>query len=188
MSSIEDKIYKLRKRRGLSQEELAEAVGVSRQTISKWEMGRAVPDTTNIIELSRFFEVELGYFILNEDECIAEACGGCDMEVANLEAAECDPDEKPSVGRRRGPIVIVLVCLGILACAFIFITICLGIMAFSTSARDGSIEKIYFSNLDLSFADLFLIFIVISVLLVIGIAIICISIALRNKKKKQNGG
>lgn len=181
MSSIEDKIYKLRKRRGLSQEELAEAVGVSRQTISKWEMGRAVPDTTNIIELSRFFEVELGYFILNEDECIAEACGGCDMEVANLEAAECDPDEKPSVGRRRGPIVIVLVCLGILACVFIFITICLGIMAFSPS-DERDVETIYFSELNITTFDLFMFSGIIASILVTCVVIIAVVIVVRNKK------
>ena len=56
---IGNKISELRKKRGLSQEELAEKVGVARQTISKWELGETSPDLKQSKELSKIFKVSL---------------------------------------------------------------------------------------------------------------------------------
>ena len=54
-----NKIMKLRKQLGLSQEELAEKLGVARQTISKWELGETAPDLKQSKELSKIFNVSL---------------------------------------------------------------------------------------------------------------------------------
>lgn len=56
---IGNNIVNLRKKRGLSQEELAEKVGVARQTISKWELGETSPDLKQAKELSKIFNVSL---------------------------------------------------------------------------------------------------------------------------------
>lgn len=56
---IGEKIFKLRKKNSLSQEELAEKMGVARQTISKWELGETSPDLKQAKELSRIFKVSL---------------------------------------------------------------------------------------------------------------------------------
>ena len=56
---IGKKIVDLRKKNGLSQEELAEEVGVARQTISKWELGETSPDLKQAKELSNIFNVSL---------------------------------------------------------------------------------------------------------------------------------
>ena len=56
---IGNKIMELRKKSGLSQEELAEKVGVARQTISKWELGETSPDLKQSKELSKIFKVSL---------------------------------------------------------------------------------------------------------------------------------
>ena len=56
---IGKKIMNLRKKNGLSQEELAEKVGVARQTISKWELGETSPDLKESKELSKIFNVSL---------------------------------------------------------------------------------------------------------------------------------
>ena len=56
---IGKKIMDLRKKNGLSQEELAEKVGVARQTISKWELGETSPDLKQSKELSKIFKVSL---------------------------------------------------------------------------------------------------------------------------------
>ena len=56
---IGKKIMELRKKNGLSQEELAEKVGVARQTISKWELGETSPDLKQSKELSNIFKVSL---------------------------------------------------------------------------------------------------------------------------------
>ena len=61
-----EKLYKLRKNSGLSQEQLAEQLNVSRQAISKWEQGTAVPESEKLITISNYFGVTVDY-LLKED-------------------------------------------------------------------------------------------------------------------------
>lgn len=63
---LADKILNLRKARGMSQDDLAEKLNVSRQAISRWEMGTAQPDTPNVLQLSKLFGVTTDY-LLNDD-------------------------------------------------------------------------------------------------------------------------
>ncbi|MGM9631238.1 helix-turn-helix domain-containing protein [Butyricicoccus sp.] len=61
--TISDRIRELRRARGISQEELAEEIGVSRQAVSKWESGQSVPDLDRVIALSDYFEVTTDYLL-----------------------------------------------------------------------------------------------------------------------------
>jgi len=61
-----DKLFQLRKKTGLTQAELADTLNVSRQAISKWEMGTTVPDVANILALSRVFNVTVDYLVNDE--------------------------------------------------------------------------------------------------------------------------
>ena len=63
-----EKIQRLRKVNGLSQEELASQLTVSRQAISKWELGESVPDTENVVQLSKLFGVSTDYLLNDEYE------------------------------------------------------------------------------------------------------------------------
>ena len=63
---LSDKIIGLRKSNGMSQEDLAEKLNVSRQAISRWESGTAMPDASNILQLSKLFGVTTDY-LLNDD-------------------------------------------------------------------------------------------------------------------------
>lgn len=65
MMKLSDKLVGLRKSAGMSQEELAEKLNVSRQAVSRWEMGTAMPDAVNILQLSKLFHVTTDY-LLNE--------------------------------------------------------------------------------------------------------------------------
>ena len=56
------KIYRLRKEKGMSQEELAAQLTVSRQAISKWELGESIPDTENVMRL-KLFDVTTDYLL-----------------------------------------------------------------------------------------------------------------------------
>ena len=67
--TLGEKIQKLRKQRGLSQEALAEKVTVTRQTISKWELGQSTPDLDFIAQLSDIFNVSSDYLIKDEMSC-----------------------------------------------------------------------------------------------------------------------
>ena len=71
-----EKLQKLRRESGLSQEKLAEQLHVSRQAISKWELGTAAPDTDNIVRLSKFFQVPLEYLMLEDCTDPARPSGG----------------------------------------------------------------------------------------------------------------
>ena len=53
--NITEKLIQLRKSKGISQEELAEKLDVSRQAISRWENGTALPDANNILALSKLW-------------------------------------------------------------------------------------------------------------------------------------
>lgn len=61
--NIADRIQNLRKNNGVSQEELADKIGVSRQAVSKWESEQSLPDIEKIILLSDFFDVTTDYLL-----------------------------------------------------------------------------------------------------------------------------
>ena len=63
---LEEKLVSLRKAKGLSQLKLAEMMNVSRQAISRWEVGTAVPSTENLKYLGRLYDVPLEY-LLHDD-------------------------------------------------------------------------------------------------------------------------
>ncbi len=61
--SIADRIQQLRKSKGISQEELADRIGVSRQAVSKWESEQSIPDIEKIILLSDYFETTTDFLL-----------------------------------------------------------------------------------------------------------------------------
>ena len=61
-----NKLYELRKKKGLSQEELANRLNVSRQTISKWEVGDSTPDMEKLAAISELFQVSLEELVLDK--------------------------------------------------------------------------------------------------------------------------
>lgn len=61
--NIADRIQSLRKSKGISQEQLADVVGVSRQAVSKWESEQTIPDLEKIILMSEYFEVTTDYIL-----------------------------------------------------------------------------------------------------------------------------
>mgnify|MGYP003288265995 CR=1 FL=1 len=63
---LPDKIIKHRKANGWSQEDFAEKLNISRQAISRWENGTALPDAQNILQISKLFNVTTDY-LLNDD-------------------------------------------------------------------------------------------------------------------------
>lgn len=66
--TFSEKLLRLRRQAGLSQEELAEKLQVSRQAISRWELGTAMPDAPNLLTLSRLFAVSADYLLRDEWE------------------------------------------------------------------------------------------------------------------------
>lgn len=61
--NMADRIQYLRKTKGISQEELADKVGVSRQAVSKWESEQSMPDLDKVITMSEYFDVTTDYIL-----------------------------------------------------------------------------------------------------------------------------
>lgn len=61
-----NKLYELRKQKGLSQEELANRLNVSRQTVSKWEVGESTPDMEKLVAISELFDISLDELVLDK--------------------------------------------------------------------------------------------------------------------------
>lgn len=62
-----ERLFKLRKSFGLSQDEMANIFNVSRQAVQKWENGTSVPDVDHLMELARYFNVTVDYLLFNEE-------------------------------------------------------------------------------------------------------------------------
>ena len=62
-----NRLYQLRKQRGCSQEELASRLNVSRQTVSKWEIGDSTPDMEKLVAMSELFDVSLDSLVTGKE-------------------------------------------------------------------------------------------------------------------------
>ena len=64
---LQDRLYRLRRERGLSQEELAAQLGVSRQAVQKWESGVSQPSLEKLTALARYFDVTLDWLVTGQE-------------------------------------------------------------------------------------------------------------------------
>lgn len=67
-----NKLFELRKKSGISQEEFADKLNVSRQAVSKWERGEALPDTDNLISIAKLYNVSLDELVGHTPTCESE--------------------------------------------------------------------------------------------------------------------
>lgn len=70
-----DIIFELRTKKGLSQEELAEKIYVTRQAVSRWETGETIPNTETLKLLSKFFEVSINTLLGSPQKLVCQCCG-----------------------------------------------------------------------------------------------------------------
>lgn len=90
---LADKIINERKKNGWSQEELADKLGVSRQSVSKWEGAQSVPDIQKIIQMAAIFEVSTDYLLKDEletVEAVVVAEENTDEEVVRVNMEEAN--------------------------------------------------------------------------------------------------
>lgn len=101
-------LKKLRKEKNITQEQLAEEMGVSRRTVSRWETGMNMPDMDILIDISDFYEVDLREILDGERK---EKQMDKEMKETVLKVAEYENEGK----KRNSIVVIVYSSLGILA-------------------------------------------------------------------------
>ena len=92
--AIADRLLRLRKAHGFSQEELAEKIGISRQSVSKWERAEASPDTDNLIALARLYSISLDELLLSDEE---ESKAGEGLQPVRNGLENGGDDSPPSV-------------------------------------------------------------------------------------------
>lgn len=82
--SLQDKLKLLRKQNGYSQEELADKMGIARQTISKWENGQAVPELSGLILLSELYGVTIDRMVKENDDCNISLCPETNTDINRI--------------------------------------------------------------------------------------------------------
>jgi transcriptional regulator with XRE-family HTH domain len=100
---LADKIMEERKKNGWSQEELADKLGVSRQSVSKWESAQSVPDLNRILEMSRLFNVSTDYLLKDEEDRPsgqASEDSGKEMRKVSMEEANAFLTENASFAKK----------------------------------------------------------------------------------------
>ena len=99
---LADKIIKLRKKMGWSQEELAEHMGVSRQAVSKWESAQSTPDLERVLQLSALFGVSTDYLLKDELEVEEFTADFADSETRriSMEDANAFMEQRRAAARR----------------------------------------------------------------------------------------
>ena len=95
---LSEKIMSLRKRNGWSQEELAQQLGVSRQSVSKWESMASMPDIQKIMAMSELFGVSTDYLLKDELEELPATAIAADYAVSSVQSGSSEPAAASAVG------------------------------------------------------------------------------------------
>ena len=78
-----EKLQLIRKSQGMTQEDLAEKLDVSRQAVAKWESGQVYPDISNLIQISNLFNVTVDYLV-RDQECMVSYDDHDDTDIGKL--------------------------------------------------------------------------------------------------------
>ena len=112
---LADKIVFLRKKAGWSQEELAEKLGVTRQSVSKWEGAQSVPDMDKVVSMSRLFGVTTDYLLKDELEEEAPCAAAEDVDTPLRRVSMEQASAYLALRRAAAPKIAVATALAILA-------------------------------------------------------------------------
>lgn len=106
-----DKLQKLRKANGFSQDALAEQLGISRQSISKWERGESSPDTDNLLALARIYGVTVDELIDSDKEIDKPKKKNTNKETAAERKPRIHPELSKALFKFPFPFVIIILYL-----------------------------------------------------------------------------
>lgn len=117
---IYERIKLMRKQRGMSQEELADRVGVSRQAVSKWESGLNIPDPDKIILLSSVLGVTTDYLLLGkEEEKQSEDIAAVEEETVETDVTD-EPIKKKKHLSKKAKVLIITAVLALIVAIGIY--------------------------------------------------------------------
>ena len=96
MDSIGNRLFELRKKKGITQEKLAEKLNVSRQSVSNWELDKSLPDTDKLLVLAQIYDVSLDYIAYGKQEEITEQ--PTDGQTAPIEEIDIEKQKQYKTG------------------------------------------------------------------------------------------
>lgn len=164
METLGRKIFRQRKIRGFSQEELAELVGVSRQAVSRWEADAAQPTFDNLQILCAVLKVSITYFtndssdtdktppgpvlsgaeaVLSESETIPQSAEPADGDLSEeISASDVAATLKAEKRRKRArrALLASIVCISILLVIAIIVTVLIALSVFSINRGNASVN------------------------------------------------
>lgn len=117
-----ERLMALRKKRGLSQEELGFELGVSRQTVSKWESGQSYPDFQRLVLLADYFDISLDELVRGLDVGDVRALNESEKQLSSIYA---DVEEGKAVMRKY---IRVLLGIGAAILAFFAGIVCYAVL------------------------------------------------------------
>ena len=117
--TLGEKLSKLRKEYNYTQEQLADILGVSRQSISKWESDIAYPETEKLIELGKLFECSMDYLLKDE---VTEKTGASVSESTFTEKVT-EISKKVMTDKNKGKAKKILKIIGIILAVFLVVDI-----------------------------------------------------------------
>ena len=135
---LEENLVRLRKEHGLSQNDLAEKLNVSRQAVSRWEQGAAMPSTDNLIYLSKLYGITLDALIYGEEKTELEL----DQEPETASAPAAVP-KRPTVIWNVKRLLFLILCV---------VLVGIGLYAAWNAVHDPSVTPI--KNLERDKIDL----------------------------------
>lgn len=178
-----EKLFTLRKRAGYSQEEFAEIIGVSRQTVSKWETDFMKPETDKLIQISKLYNVSLDELLIDENDILSLT--NETVESENREKiVEIDIDEPNQTDKKnkRNKSKLFKIAIGLTIASFVGLVLTILISILLSSDGDSTVV---YSTTAISVDTIFYFLLTI---LIIGIGIILyklINRILAKKKGKQ---
>ena len=120
--NFSERLIKLRKIQGLSQEELGEKLNVTRQTVSKWELGQTTPEMSKLVEMSKLFGVTLDELTDNE----------------NIDNENIENLNKEENHNKRNIIIVILLVSILIALVILGVN-----KIYNTSSKEGFFEKVF---------------------------------------------
>lgn len=142
--NIGKKIKEIRKKEGLSQEEFAFRINVSRQTVYFWENGKVIPDTSKLLLICKEFNIDINKLICINDENIESKQESYDLHTIEVENKSKQIKTKKKFWHNKWNIAIIIIAI-----VMVIIAIILTIYSFSQQ-NVGNLENINSSQWNLS--------------------------------------
>lgn len=153
--SVGEKIYTLRTRAGYSQEEFAELIGVSRQSVSKWETSSVMPDTEYIVKICKVLSVSTDTLLLDNELPVETETTDCNETQQSSETEPTSQVQRDEVTAQHDSNKKLSIVGFVLSFFFSIVGLIISSIAVSRDRRSSNINHLAVSGVAISCAKIF---------------------------------